>query len=129
MLNPNSLLLLLERVLGSGGRLEQACWQMLHAQAANFMSEHKEELDEIIRRNPLFAEDLHYYTEPIAAAAAEPYDDSNPVGETPINYVSMYQSKRSRQTHEHEHEDPIEDFDEHSDPIEVIESSSSASEL
>ena len=109
MLNPNWLLLSLERVLGSGGRLEQACWQMLHAQAADFMSEHKEELDEIIQRNPLFAEELQYYTEPMTAAAAEPYDD--------------------RQTHEHEHEDPIEQFDENSDPIEVIESSASESEL
>ena len=79
------------------------------AQAADIMSEHKEELDEIIQRNPLFADELHYYTEPKAAATAEPYDD--------------------RHTPEHNNEDPIEQFDEHSDPIEVIESSPSPSEL
>jgi len=100
MLNPNRLLLLLERVHGSGGRLEQACWQMLHAQPPHFMSKHKETLDEIIERNAQFAEDLQYYTEPMTEAAAEPYDD--------------------KQTQERVHEDLIEQFSENSDPIEVI---------
>jgi len=109
MLNPNRLLLLLERVHGSGGRLEQACWQMLHAQPPHFMSEHKETLDEIIERNAQFAEDLQYYTKPMTEAAAEPYDD--------------------KQTQERVHEDLIEQFSENSDPIEVITSSASESEL